>query len=97
MLYAHSTKSTDFSDWQVLADHLRNVARIAEKNGSKFGVGKAAGLAGLLHDLGKYSEAFQNYIAGRGPGLDHSTAGAQQVLQLAGRRVAANFTTSPGP
>ena len=51
--------------------------------GSKFGAAKAAALAGWLHDLGKYSEAYQDYIAGRGPGgVDHSTAGAQQVLQL---------------
>jgi CRISPR-associated endonuclease/helicase Cas3 len=51
--------------------------------GSKFDAAKAAALAGWLHDLGKYSEAYQDHIAGRGPGgVDHSTAGAQQVLQL---------------
>ena len=51
--------------------------------GSKFDAAEAAALAGWLHDLGKYSEDYQDYIAGRGPGgVDHSTAGAQQVLQL---------------
>jgi CRISPR-associated endonuclease/helicase Cas3 len=51
--------------------------------GSKFGAAKAAALAGWLHDLGKYSQAYQAYIAGKGPGgVDHSTAGAQEVLKL---------------
>jgi CRISPR-associated endonuclease/helicase Cas3 len=81
--YAHSTQLADRSDWQHLADHLRQVARLSGERGSKFGAGKAAALAGWLHDLGKYAEAFQAYITGRGPSVDHSTAGAQEVLKLA--------------
>ena len=83
MHYAHSTKTADRSDWQPLDGHLRRVARRAAALGSKFGAANAAALAGWLHDLGKYSRAYQAYIAGRGPGgVDHSTAGAQQVLKL---------------
>jgi CRISPR-associated endonuclease/helicase Cas3 len=81
--YAHSTATPDGSNWQPLRDHLRQTARGAELFGSKFGAAKAAALAGWLHDLGKYSDAYQAYIAGRGPGgVDHSTAGAQEVLNL---------------
>ena len=81
--YAHSTATSNGSDWQPLRDHLLQTAQRAKMLGSKFGAAKAAALAGWLHDLGKYSEAYQDYIAGRGPGgVDHSTAGAQQVLQL---------------
>jgi hypothetical protein len=42
-------------------------------------------IAGLLHDLGKYSEACQYYIASAGVarGPDHSTAGAREVLKVA--------------
>ena len=81
--YAHSTATSNGSDWQPLRDHLLQTALRAKMLGSKFGAAKAAALAGWLHDLGKYSEAYQDYIAGRGPGgVDHSTAGAQQVLQL---------------
>jgi CRISPR-associated endonuclease/helicase Cas3 len=81
--YAHSTATPDGSNWQPLRDHLKQTALRAKMFGSKFGAGKAAAMAGWLHDLGKYSQAYQAYIAGRGPGgVDHSTAGAQQVMKL---------------
>src|ERR1700674_1463441 len=81
--YAHSTETQDCSDWQILVCHLRQVARRAAALGNKFGAAKAAALAGWLHDLGKYSKAYQAYIGGRSPGgVDHSTAGAQEVLKL---------------
>jgi CRISPR-associated endonuclease/helicase Cas3 len=83
LYFAHSTATRDGSDWQTLHGHLRQTAMKASAFGSKFGAAKAAALAGWLHDLGKYSEAYQAYIAGRGPGgVDHSTAGAQQVLKF---------------
>jgi CRISPR-associated endonuclease/helicase Cas3 len=83
LYYAHSTKTADASDWQPLQDHLRQTALRAEVFGRKFGAAKAAALAGWLHDLGKYSGVYQAYIAGRGPGgIDHSTAGAQEVRKL---------------
>lgn len=83
MHYAHSTGRADRSDWQPLDDHLRQTGLKAAALANKFGAAKAAALAGGLHDLGKYSEAYQAYIGGRGPGgVDHSTAGAQEVLNL---------------
>ena len=50
--------------------------------GDAFGAGRAAALAGWLHDLGKYSEKFKLYIEGKGESCDHSTAGAKAVLEL---------------
>jgi CRISPR-associated endonuclease/helicase Cas3 len=47
---------------QSVQDHLENVARLSAKNGAKLGLGKISELIGLLHDLGKYSDDFQNYI-----------------------------------
>ncbi|WP_234822385.1 CRISPR-associated helicase Cas3' [Rhodopseudomonas palustris] len=64
--------------------HLREVAGLAQQLGTKFGFGNAADLAGRLHDLGKYSAAFQHYLRGQRPrGVDHATAGAQEVIKLA--------------
>ncbi|MDO8399352.1 MAG: CRISPR-associated helicase Cas3' [Bradyrhizobium sp.] len=83
MHYAHSTATAGGSNWQPLQGHLRQTALRARSFGGKFGAAKAAALAGWLHDLGKYSQAYQAYIAGRGPGgVDHSTAGAQQIMKL---------------
>jgi CRISPR-associated endonuclease/helicase Cas3 len=83
MFYAHSTDDPGKSNWQRLCDHLRNVGELAAASGQKFGAAKVASVAGVLHDVGKYTEAFQLYIQGRGPSPDHSTAGAQIALGLA--------------
>ncbi len=83
--YAHSTGNRDRRDWQSLANHLAAVAGGAEAFGEPIGIGKAAQLAGFLHDLGKYTPAFQARLAGSRDRVDHSTAGAALVRGLAGR------------
>lgn len=83
MFYAHSTKNPDQENWQSLTNHLLGVADLAEAFGARFGIEKAARLAGLLHDLGKYTPEFQARLTGSILRVDHSTAGAWQVLQLA--------------
>ncbi|MGC2656601.1 MAG: CRISPR-associated helicase Cas3' [Bryobacteraceae bacterium] len=47
---------------QSVADHLIGVSRLARSHASKIGLGRPGELVGLLHDLGKYSLAFQNYL-----------------------------------
>nr|CAD6438110.1 CRISPR-associated endonuclease Cas3'' [Rhizobium sp. Q54] len=65
MLYfAHTGKALDKSDWQLLADHLRAVAELAAQMAAPLGLEKAAFLAGLFHDLGKYAPAFQRRLEG---------------------------------
>jgi CRISPR-associated endonuclease/helicase Cas3 len=47
---------------QSLSCHLEQVSSFCSSNASKVSLSKAGELIGLLHDLGKYSDAFQNYI-----------------------------------
>ena len=76
---------------QLLVDHLQSVSRLAGRFSDKIGLRAAGALIGLLHDLGKYSAAFQRYLrrmainedtehpdSDRGK-IDHSTAGAQTI------------------
>ena len=60
---------------QTVLEHLTGTAELAAEFGASFGGEKQASLAGLAHDIGKYSAAFQRRLRG-GPRVDHSTAGA---------------------
>ncbi|WP_431809437.1 CRISPR-associated helicase Cas3' [Brevibacillus agri] len=75
---------------QSVAEHLLGVKALAESIGEKIGVKHIAGLAGMLHDMGKYTEEFKDYIikAVENPGeapkrgsVDHSTAGGRLLYQ----------------
>lgn len=80
--FAHSIEGVDASRWQSLASHLIAVGQLAGMRGQKFGAEQAAALAGVLHDVGKYAEGFQNRLRG-GASVDHSTAGAREVMKNA--------------
>lgn len=47
---------------QTVAQHCRNTAEIARKNLCRLGLADTAYLAGLLHDAGKCTDEFSNYI-----------------------------------
>jgi len=82
--FAHSGSPGDQSDWQSLKDHSLEVAALAGARAKPFGLERAARLAGLLHDLGKYTRSFQRRLSGENIRVDHSTAGAATVLDLVG-------------
>jgi CRISPR-associated endonuclease/helicase Cas3 len=83
MYYAHSTSDKSHTNWQPLPDHLIGTADRAEQFGHRIGLARAARLAGLLHDLGKYTPEFLARLAGAEERVDHSTAGAAIVTRLA--------------
>lgn len=78
--YAHSLKEENKSKWQKLEEHLINVATLARKFADEFGAGDFGYIAGLYHDIGKYSVEFQNRLEGKGCKVDHSTAGAKEII-----------------
>jgi CRISPR-associated endonuclease/helicase Cas3 len=82
--FAHSGSPDDKSDWQSLKNHALRVAALASERAQPFGLERAAHLAGLLHDLGKYTAPFQRRLSGANIRVDHSTAGAATVLDLVG-------------
>ncbi len=75
--YAHSTSETDKSNWQGLGDHLEAVGQLAADRAGWFGGEAVACAAGMLHDLGKYTESFQARLTGAVPRVDHATWGAE--------------------
>lgn len=69
-------------DWQLLSEHLRNVAERAREYAAPLGWGDAAYQLGLLHDLGKYGDRFQARLRHEESGIDHWSAGAWQARAL---------------
>ncbi|MCA6069928.1 MAG: CRISPR-associated helicase Cas3' [Endomicrobium sp.] len=81
LFYARLSKD-DKKRKQELKTHLTEVAEISQRNASKIGMGYVGYCLGLLHDLGKYSKLYQDYLLKkrndiRRGDIDHSTAGAQ--------------------
>jgi len=75
---AHSANSHGASE--PLAIHLSHVAARAREYADAFGADSEAYLAGLLHDLGKYSNLFQRRLRNEEHGIDHWSAGAWHAL-----------------
>ncbi len=68
---------------QTVAEHLQATAKLCGQFAGIFGAEQAGYYPGLLHDIGKYSTAFQCRLQG-GPKVDHSTAGSKEA-QLRGQ------------
>ena len=63
---------------QTVARHLEGTAELCAEFAAAFGAEGQGRLAGLSHDIGKYSLAFQQRLAGSAKRVDHSTAGAYE-------------------
>ncbi|PED02203.1 CRISPR-associated helicase/endonuclease Cas3 [Bacillus cereus] len=90
MTYIAHIRESD-SQVQTVEEHLLGVKELAETYGEKIGIKHLAGLAGMLHDMGKYTNEFKEYIleAVNNPNsppkrgsVDHSTAGGKLLYQL---------------
>ena len=70
---------------QTVKSHSEGTACLTQQFAEEFGCGKQGYFCGLLHDIGKYSEAFQRRIADpeHTAKVDHSTAGAVEAMKIA--------------
>ena len=83
--YAHSAQDKlgnllPYEHWQTLQSHSVNVGEMAEDFARVFSAQEIAYQTGKLHDLGKYSEPFNQRLHG-GPSVDHATAGAKIAVE----------------
>ena len=79
--YAHSADNQPHAHWQTLADHAHKVGEMAAAFAAAFGAQEIARYTGELHDLGKYSPAFQERLHGSSKPVDHATAGAKIAVE----------------
>lgn len=85
---AHIRKVDDKKYVQTVEEHCRGVSEIAAELLSNIGLEKTAYLAGMVHDLGKFSENFKNYIEKAADGekvqrgsVNHTFAGVRFLLE----------------
>ena len=86
--YAHSAEDDlgnllPYEYWQTLQNHSVNVGEMAAEFARVFGAQEVACQTGKLHDLGKYSEAFNHRLHGCSS-VDHATAGAKIAVECWG-------------
>lgn len=85
---AHIRKVDDKKYVQTVEEHCHGVAEIAAELLRDIGLEKTAYLAGMVHDLGKFSENFKNYIGKAADGekiqrgsVNHTFAGVRFLLE----------------
>lgn len=73
----------------MLKNHLESVSELAGQYVFGWHGEEESKLAGLLHDLGKYGDKFQNRLKGLDNGLDHWSQGTFLAIKKAGACAAA--------
>ena len=86
---AHIDPQSDPHRIQTCADHSRSVADLAKSILAPCGLGSTGYLAGLLHDCGKFTDEFDEYITKasnnetiRKGSVIHTFAGVRCIMEL---------------
>lgn len=86
MGYTAHIRDADKAEQSVIS-HLCETARLAEGYAEKTGLNNLARLGGLIHDAGKMTNGFNDYIHGIGNkkrgDIDHSYTGARIICEYA--------------
>lgn len=80
-LMAYIAHKTEDNREQPLIDHLKGTAELCRS----FAIDDLKDYAyfcGLIHDIGKYSNAFQERIRGKNIKVEHALSGAQEIAKL---------------
>lgn len=89
--YAYLAHLTEDGRTQAILEHLKGTASLCSAFAAAFDAEAQGQLAGMAHDIGKYSAAFQRRLHG-GPKVDHASAGAFECLKA--QQLAAAFAIS---
>lgn len=89
--YAYLAHLTEDGRTQTIQEHLKGTASLCSAFAAAFDAEAQGQLAGMAHDIGKYSAAFQRRLHG-GPKVDHASAGAFECLKA--QQLAAAFAIS---
>jgi len=76
---------------QLVSEHLVAVSKLARISAGKIGLSLIGELCGLLHDLGKYSQEFQNYINSALGNIDHD---AEEYVDVDGKKGKIDHSTA---
>ncbi len=86
---AHTPPENEPDKWQSMTDHTHNVADMAACFAKPFDAEELARWAGRLHDVGKYSDEFQQYLHDCASGIlrrpgsaEHKCAGTRMALDI---------------
>ena len=82
--YAHSKLDAPKEHWQLLDEHLQNVAIRAAAFAAVFGAGEWGKTAGFLHDAGKATRQFLQRLEGKPVRVNHSLCGARHAQEQGG-------------
>lgn len=82
--------NSDTGEIQLLSEHLQNVALLCKENCPLPELKNTSELTGRVHDIGKFREAFQDYLEDIGENgdavakrsINHTTAGGRYVWHL---------------
>lgn len=83
---AHVRKESDGIRIQTVKEHCLETAELCKKYAHSIGIDYIAYVAAVLHDIGKITQKFDDYVRGnksyhRGD-IDHSYAGARYIIEF---------------
>lgn len=78
MFYAHSENKV--KKRETVLEHLTEVSRLCKEFTGEWDCDTEGEVAGLFHDVGKYTHAFQEVLKGNSIKIDHATPGAAALL-----------------